>query len=103
MFNSKMYNIGVVLTVVEAHFCNKQMNKGSLLSQLKKERPSQQMASGGSSSMFVCKDPAALASFSLDMELERCRQRGKPEQRSQGLMTQDQTANFTYAEVSPVQ
>ncbi|XP_026232738.1 RNA-binding protein 44 isoform X2 [Anabas testudineus] len=77
----------------------KQKPKGVML----KERPSKQMTS--STSVFVCKDPATLGSLSLDMELERCRQKGKSGQRSQLLMTQtpDQTANFTYGEVRSLQ
>ncbi|XP_071339294.1 RNA-binding protein 44 isoform X2 [Trachinotus anak] len=68
---------------------------------LKEEKPSVQMTSSVSSASV--QDPAALASFSLDMELERCRQRGKPELRRELSVTQGQSANFTYAEVSPLQ
>ncbi|KAM3862261.1 RNA-binding protein 44 [Diretmus argenteus] len=50
---------------------------GPLLSQLMEEGPSWQKHSG-SSSASVYKDPSAHASFSLDMELERHRQEGKP-------------------------
>ncbi|XP_044073793.1 RNA-binding protein 44 isoform X3 [Siniperca chuatsi] len=79
----------------------KAQKEGSHLSQLNNERrPSWQMVSS-SSSAAVCKGPAALASFSVDKELERCRQGGKPELRSQIVMTQGQSVNFTYAEVSP--
>ncbi|XP_044221151.1 RNA-binding protein 44 isoform X2 [Thunnus albacares] len=49
------------------------------------------------------KDLAAMASFSLDVELERCRQRGKPELRSQISMAQVQSSNFTCAEISQLQ
>lgn len=73
-----------------------------MLSQLKKEKRSQQMASS-SSTVFVCENPATVASFSLDMELERCKQRGTLEHRNQMLVTPDQTCNFTCAEVSPLQ
>ncbi|XP_022595875.1 RNA-binding protein 44 [Seriola dumerili] len=72
--------------------------RSSPLSQLNEEGPSWQTASSISSTDV--QDPAALASFSLDMELERCRQREKTELRRQS-MTQGQSANFTYAEVSP--
>eukprot|EP00064_Thunnus_orientalis_P002863 superscaffoldBa00000223_g2871 len=44
-----------------------------------------------------------MASFSLDVELERCRQRGKPELRSQISMAQVQSPNFTCAEISQLQ
>ncbi|XP_033473044.2 RNA-binding protein 44 isoform X1 [Epinephelus lanceolatus] len=64
-------------------------------------RPSQQMASC-SSSAAVRKDPTALVSFSLDVELERCRQGGQPELRSQTAVTQCQCAECRYAEVSPL-
>nr|XP_020477375.1 RNA-binding protein 44 isoform X2 [Monopterus albus] len=52
-------------------------HRGLPLSQLNKESSAWQVAS----SAAVCRDPAALASFCPDMELERCRQeeRGNPE------------------------
>ncbi|XP_073330149.1 RNA-binding protein 44 isoform X2 [Pagrus major] len=51
-----------------------------------------------SSSAAVCKERAALASsLSVDMELERCRQGGKPELRSQFAVTENQSA-----EVNPL-
>ncbi|XP_023260710.1 RNA-binding protein 44 isoform X1 [Seriola lalandi dorsalis] len=74
--------------------------RSSPLSQLNEEGPSWQMASSISSA--AVQDPAALASFSLDMELERCRKREKTELRRPLSMTQGQSANFTYAEVSPL-
>lgn len=55
------------------------------------------------SSAAVCRDPASLASFSVDMELERHRQAGKPELRRQMAMTQGQSATFKYAAVSQLQ
>lgn len=60
--------------------------KGSPLFKLKEGRPSWQMDSS-----------AAVAT--VDMELERCRQGGRPELRSQTAVTQDQSANFTHADV----
>ncbi|XP_042349987.1 RNA-binding protein 44, partial [Plectropomus leopardus] len=71
-------------------------------SHLSEQRPLWQMASN-SNSAAVFKDPATLASFSLDVELERCRLGGKPELRSQTAMAQSQCADFTYAEVSQIQ
>lgn len=48
-------------------------------------------------------DPAGLASFSLDMELERCGQRGKPELTpSQLPVAQRQSVNVMYAEGHPL-
>ncbi|XP_051260807.1 RNA-binding protein 44 isoform X2 [Dicentrarchus labrax] len=78
---------------------NYQMFSDSPATQLNEERPSWQM----DSSAAVCKDGAALASFSVDMELERHRQRGQPELMSQTAITQGQSPNFTYTEVSPLQ
>ncbi|XP_070771062.1 LOW QUALITY PROTEIN: RNA-binding protein 44 [Enoplosus armatus] len=74
----------------------------SPLSQLNEERLSWQMA-GSSSSAAVCRDPASLASFSVDMEPERCSQGGQSVLRSQTAMTHGQSAQFTYAEVNPLQ
>ncbi|CAK6967641.1 RNA-binding protein 44 [Scomber scombrus] len=59
--------------------------------------------SRSNSSGAVCKDPAAMVSFSLDMELERCRQKGKPELSGQISVAQDQSPNFTCAEISQLQ
>lgn len=60
--------------------------KGSPLYKLKEGRPSWQMDSS-----------AAVAT--VDMELERCSQGGRPELRSQTAVTQGQSANFTHADV----
>ncbi|XP_035860340.1 RNA-binding protein 44 [Sander lucioperca] len=46
---------------------------------------------------------AALANCSLDMDLERRSKGGEPELSSQTAMTQGQSANCTYGEVSPLQ
>ncbi|XP_026150763.1 RNA-binding protein 44 [Mastacembelus armatus] len=61
---------------------------------LTEERPAWQMAHS-SSSGAVCKDPA-MASFTLDMELERCKQQSgrKHEFTSRMPVTQGQSANF---------
>ncbi|XP_029314287.1 RNA-binding protein 44 isoform X2 [Cottoperca gobio] len=69
-------------------------------SHLYEHRPPRQRSS---SSAAVCKDPAALANVSLDMDLERSGRGGKPELRSPIARPQGQSANFTCAEVSPVQ
>uniref|UniRef100_UPI0037E72DFE RNA-binding protein 44 n=1 Tax=Semicossyphus pulcher TaxID=241346 RepID=UPI0037E72DFE len=50
-------------------------HKGPSQYQLNKESPSRQMA--GSSTAAVYKHPAALASFSVDLELERCKQKSE--------------------------
>lgn len=42
---------------------------------------------------------SSAAVATVDMELERCRQGGRPELRSQTAVTQDQSANFTHADV----
>ncbi|XP_030613400.1 RNA-binding protein 44 [Archocentrus centrarchus] len=64
---------------------------GLPLSQLNEQRHSGQTGS----SAAVCEDPAGLASFSLDMELEQCRQRGKLKPRSQISVPQGQSADFS--------
>ncbi|XP_041662156.1 RNA-binding protein 44 isoform X2 [Cheilinus undulatus] len=56
-----------------------------------------------SSSITVRKDPSTLASFSVDTELERCKQAAKPELSSQISVTQSQTTNFSYPKVGPSQ
>ncbi|XP_040913454.1 RNA-binding protein 44 [Toxotes jaculatrix] len=65
---------------------------------LNEEEPSRQIAS--TSGVSVYEDAAASESFSLGMELERCRQRGNPELRSQ---MSDVSASSTCAEVSPLE
>ncbi|GLD56615.1 RNA-binding protein 44 isoform X3 [Lates japonicus] len=70
--------------------------RGSPQFQLSEETLSWQIDSS-ISSVAVCKDPAALVSFSLDRELEQL------ELRSQVPMTEGLSGNLTYAEVSPLQ
>nr|XP_019966393.1 PREDICTED: RNA-binding protein 44-like isoform X3 [Paralichthys olivaceus] len=60
------------------------------LTRLNEDGPLWQMPSCGA----VCTDPAVLASFSLDMELERSGQRGNPELKSHISVMQDQNANI---------
>ncbi|XP_034002690.1 RNA-binding protein 44 [Trematomus bernacchii] len=65
-------------------------------SRLYEQRP---MSSSSTSSFAVCKDPAALANLSLDMDLERSQPWGEP--KSQMSRPQGQSAYDTHAEVSP--
>ncbi|XP_063743716.1 RNA-binding protein 44 isoform X2 [Eleginops maclovinus] len=53
-----------------------------------------------SSRLAVHKDPATLTNFSLDKDLERSQQWGKPELESQMLSSQGQSFHYTYVEVS---
>ncbi|XP_034549614.1 RNA-binding protein 44 isoform X2 [Notolabrus celidotus] len=76
-------------------------HKGLSLFQLNEDGASWQTSP--SSSVALCKDPVALASFSVDLELERCRQQENPELRSQTVTTQSQSANVSYPEVSALQ
>ncbi|XP_018559878.1 RNA-binding protein 44 isoform X2 [Lates calcarifer] len=76
--------------------------RGSPQFQLSEETPSWQIGNS-ISCVAVCKDPADLASFSLDRDVDQCRQRAQLELRSQVPMTEGLSANLTYAEVSPLQ
>ncbi|XP_069388833.1 RNA-binding protein 44 isoform X3 [Paralichthys olivaceus] len=60
------------------------------LTRLNEDGPLWQMPSCGA----VCTDPAVLASFPLDVELERSGQRGNPELKSHISVMQDQNANI---------
>ncbi|XP_010779915.1 uncharacterized protein, partial [Notothenia coriiceps] len=70
-------------------------------SHLYEQSPSRPMSSSSTSSLAVCKVPAALANLSLDMGLERSQPWGEP--KSQMSRSQGQSAYDTHAEVSPSQ
>ncbi|XP_054471447.1 RNA-binding protein 44 isoform X2 [Anoplopoma fimbria] len=69
-------------------------------SHLYEQRPSWEMAN---CSAAVCKDSAALSSFSLDTELDGHRRGWQPDVWSQTARTQGQSATCSYTEVSLLQ
>ncbi|KAJ4922512.1 hypothetical protein JOQ06_021569 [Pogonophryne albipinna] len=72
-------------------------------SHLYEQSPSRPISSSSTSSLAVCKVPAALANLSVDMDLERSQPWGEPEPKSQMSRSQGQSAHDTHAGVSPSQ